>query len=73
MLSTSDAASGVQLPARVQTYIEALVQTCAQDRAPLVSVVLFGIPSRIMAYFESTSDASGYQTCPQLGCLHSRR
>jgi predicted nucleotidyltransferase len=31
-----------QLPARVQTYIEALVRTCAQDRAPLVSVVLFG-------------------------------
>jgi hypothetical protein len=42
MLSTSDAASGVQLPARVQTYLEALVQTCAQDRVPLVSVVLFG-------------------------------
>jgi predicted nucleotidyltransferase len=42
MLSTSDAASGSQLPARVLTYIEALVQTCMQDRAPLVSVVLFG-------------------------------
>jgi predicted nucleotidyltransferase len=42
MLSTSDAASGAQLPARVQTYIEALVRTCARDRAPLVSVVLFG-------------------------------
>src|SRR5262245_29115763 len=40
MLSTSDAAA--QLPARVRTYIEALVQTCAQDRAPSVSVVLFG-------------------------------
>jgi predicted nucleotidyltransferase len=42
MLSTSDAASGAQLPARVQSYIEALVQTWAQERAPLVSVVLFG-------------------------------
>jgi predicted nucleotidyltransferase len=42
MLSTSDAASGAQLPARVQTYIEALVRTCAEDRIPLVSVVLFG-------------------------------
>ena len=41
-LSTCDAASGAQLPVRVQTYIEALVQTCAQDRTPLVSVVLFG-------------------------------
>jgi hypothetical protein len=42
MSSSSDAASGAQLPARVQTYIEALVRTCTQDRAPLVSVVLFG-------------------------------
>ena len=42
MSSTCDPASGAQLPVRVQTYIEALVQTCAQDRAPLVSVVLFG-------------------------------
>src|SRR6266498_1257705 len=42
MSSTSDTASGVQLPARVQTYIEALVQTCAQDGTSLVSVVLFG-------------------------------
>jgi predicted nucleotidyltransferase len=32
----------MKLPARVQTYLEALVQTCAQDGAPLVSVVLFG-------------------------------
>ena len=39
---TSDAASGTQLPARVQNYIEALIQTCAQDHIPLVSVVLFG-------------------------------
>jgi predicted nucleotidyltransferase len=40
--STPDAASGIQLPVRVQTYLEALVQTCAQDQAALVSVVLFG-------------------------------
>ena len=33
---------GDRLPARVQTYIESLVQSCAQDQAPLVSVVLFG-------------------------------
>jgi predicted nucleotidyltransferase len=42
MLSTGDAAAGARLPVRVQTYIEALVQTCARDRAALVSVVLFG-------------------------------
>jgi predicted nucleotidyltransferase len=40
MQSTSEAAA--QLPARVQTYIEALVRACAQDRAPSVSVILFG-------------------------------
>jgi len=40
--TTSDAASGAQVPIRVQTYTEALVRTCAQDRTPLVSVVLFG-------------------------------
>ena len=32
----------MQLPARVQTYLDALVQTCAQDGPLLVSVVLFG-------------------------------
>jgi len=42
MSSTSDAAAGVQLPARVKTYIDALVQTSAKDQATLVSVVLFG-------------------------------
>ena len=42
IVSTPDAASGIQLPVRVQTYLDALVQTCAQDQAALVSVVLFG-------------------------------
>ena len=32
----------MQVPARVQTYLDALVQTCAQDGPLLVSVVLFG-------------------------------
>jgi predicted nucleotidyltransferase len=32
----------MQLPARVQTYLDALVQTCAQEGRLLVSVVLFG-------------------------------
>src|SRR5437870_12710766 len=41
-LSPSELPSGVQLPARVQAYIEALVQKCAQDQVSLVSVVLFG-------------------------------
>src|SRR5262245_1861691 len=40
--STSAPASGAQLPARVLTYIEALVQTCTQDGVPLVSMVMFG-------------------------------
>jgi predicted nucleotidyltransferase len=42
VLSVSDAASGAQRPDRVNAYIEALVQACARDGAPLVSVVLFG-------------------------------
>ena len=41
-ISTPNAVSGIQLPVRVQTYLDALVQTCAQDHAVLVSVVLFG-------------------------------
>ena len=32
----------MELPARVRTYLDALVQTCAQDGPVLVSVVLFG-------------------------------
>jgi predicted nucleotidyltransferase len=46
MLSTSDAASGAGLPPRVQTYIDALVHTCTQDRTPLVSIALFGSASK---------------------------
>src|SRR2546426_4218602 len=42
MVSISDRPSEAPLPVRVRTYIEALVQTCAQDGSPLVSVVLFG-------------------------------
>jgi predicted nucleotidyltransferase len=43
IISTPDTASDIQLPVRVQTYLDALVQTCAQDQAAaLVSVVLFG-------------------------------
>jgi predicted nucleotidyltransferase len=33
---------GDRLPARVQTYIESVVGVCAQDQAPLVSLILFG-------------------------------
>jgi predicted nucleotidyltransferase len=37
-----NAETGARFPARVQSYIEALVRMCAQDHASLVSVVLFG-------------------------------
>jgi predicted nucleotidyltransferase len=43
------------LPARAQTYIDALVQTGAQDRAPLVSVVLFGSAAK-GSFSEDISD-----------------
>jgi predicted nucleotidyltransferase len=55
MLFSSAAASGTQLPARVQTYIDALVETCAQDRVPLVSVVLFGSAAK-NGFSEAVSD-----------------
>jgi hypothetical protein len=42
MSSTSGTGSGVELPARVRPYIDALLRTCAEDRGPLVSVILFG-------------------------------
>jgi len=37
-----NAETGAQLPPRVRSYVEALVQLCAQDQAALVSMVLFG-------------------------------
>ena len=55
MLSMSDAGSGVRLPARVQTYLEALVQTCAKDRPLLVSVILFGSAAK-GGFSEDVSD-----------------
>ena len=46
MSSTSGVSSGSRLPPRVQTYIDALVETLAHEPAPLVSVVLFGSASK---------------------------
>ena len=57
MLS-ADAAPGSQLPARVQAYIEALVHTCVQDGAPLVSVVLFGSAAK-GGFSKAVSDVDG--------------
>jgi predicted nucleotidyltransferase len=42
MVRTVDAASRARRPARVQAYIDALVQNTAQSQLTLVSVVLFG-------------------------------
>src|SRR5438105_3522589 len=53
--TTSDRGPGVHLPTRVQTYIEALVQTCAQDGTPLVAVVLFGSATK-GGFSENVSD-----------------
>jgi predicted nucleotidyltransferase len=54
MCSSFDAVSGLQLPLRVQTYLDAVVQTCAQAGHSLVSVVLFG--SAAKGGFSSLSD-----------------
>jgi predicted nucleotidyltransferase len=45
----------MQLPARVQTYLDALVRTCAQDGPLLVSVVLFGSAAK-GGFSEEVSD-----------------
>jgi predicted nucleotidyltransferase len=55
MRSTSDEASGVQLPLRVQTYLDALVTACAHEGHPLVSVVLFGSAAK-GGFSEGVSD-----------------
>ena len=46
--------SGLQLPLRVQTYRDAVVETCAQAGHPLVSVILFG--SAAKGGFSTISD-----------------
>jgi predicted nucleotidyltransferase len=46
MCSSFDAVSGLQFPFRVQTYLDAVVQTCAQAGHSLVSVILFGSAAR---------------------------
>ena len=45
-----DAPSGIQLPICVQTYLKALAQTCAQNSAPLISVVLFGSAAKTLKH-----------------------
>jgi predicted nucleotidyltransferase len=42
MLFSADGSAGTRLPTRVQTYLNALVETCAEDRVPVLSVLLFG-------------------------------
>ncbi len=54
MCSTLDAVSGLQLPLRVQTYLDAVVQTCAPAGHSLVSVILFG--SATKGGFSGVSD-----------------
>jgi predicted nucleotidyltransferase len=53
--STSAPAAGAQLPARVQTYIEALALTCTQARVPLVSLMMFGSAAK-GGFSEDVSD-----------------
>jgi predicted nucleotidyltransferase len=72
MLSTSDAAAGIQLPVRVQSYIEALVQMCAQNRAPLVSVVLFGSAAKA-GFAEDVSDVDLIIVVPDDASRENRR
>jgi Nucleotidyltransferase domain len=54
MSTTSDAAPVVQLPRRVQAYLDALAGACETVGPPLVSVVLFG--STVRGGFSDISD-----------------
>ena len=54
MAATSDAAPVLQLPHRVQTYLDALVGACAAVGPPPVSVILFG--STVRGGFSDISD-----------------
>lgn len=62
---TSDAVSGLQLPARVRTYLDAVVQTCTQAGHSLVSVVLFG--STTKGGFSNVSDVDLIVVLPDDG------
>jgi predicted nucleotidyltransferase len=54
MSTTADAAPVVQLPSRIQTYLDVLVGACAAAGPPLVSVILFG--STVRGGFSNISD-----------------
>jgi predicted nucleotidyltransferase len=53
-LSTACVVTGLQFPLGVQTYLDAVVQTCARAGHPLVSVALFG--SAAKGGFSTVSD-----------------
>ena len=71
ILSTSDAASGAQLPVRVQTYLDAVVQTCAQAGHSSVSVILFG--SAAKGAFSGVSDVDLIIVLPDETTRENRR
>ena len=54
MSTTADAAPVVQLPSRIQTYLDVLVGACTAAGPPLVSVILFG--STVRGGFSNISD-----------------
>jgi predicted nucleotidyltransferase len=71
MGSTSDAVSGLQLPLRVQAYLDGVVQTCARAGHSLVSVVLFGSAAR--GGFSSVSDVDLIVVLPDDATRENKR
>ena len=56
--------TGARLPARVLSYLDALVQTCAERRTPLVSMMLFGSAAK-GGFSEDASDVDLILVVPE--------
>jgi predicted nucleotidyltransferase len=63
--------SGLQLPPRVQSYLDAVVETCAQAGHAVVSVVLFG--SAAKGGFSTISDVDLILVLPDEATRESKR
>jgi predicted nucleotidyltransferase len=71
MGSTTDVVSGLQLPPRIQTYLDAVIQACTQAGHSLVSVLLFGSVAK--GGFSSISDVDLIIVVPDDARRESKR
>jgi predicted nucleotidyltransferase len=68
---TSDVVTGLQLPLRIQAYLDAVIQACTQAGHSLVSVLLFG--SATKGGFSSVSDVDLIIVIPDDAIRDSKR